>query len=423
MSQDVVTTGTPVVLPRPAAVCAVIPARGGSKGVRRKNLRLLGGEPLVARAVQALLASDTVDTVFVTTDDSEIATASRAAGAYVIDRPAELAGDLASSESALLHALGAIASMGGLPDVTVFAQATSPFLRSADIDRAVAMVVDDTCDVAFSVVPSDVHLWRVGADGPEGVNHDALVRQRRQDRAPGWTETGAFYAMRTSGFMEHGHRFFGRLRLVDVDPSGALEIDTEHDLRLAELMQAHRLWDVDRTTASGGTPSPIDARAVVTDFDGVHTDDRVIVDQHGIESVMVNRSDGMGVAQLRRAGIPFLILSTETNAVVRARAAKLGVDVVDGCADKLAALIEWAREKDVLLRDIAYLGNDVNDVACLRAVGWPVAVAGAHPDAHRASTIVLRRHGGDGAVRELADRVLAGFDARVTTPPRRKARP
>ncbi len=415
MSQDTLATTRPARYPQPTtAVCAVIPARGGSKGVPRKNLRTLGGESLIARAVQTLLASSTVGPVLVSTDDPEIAAVASAAGAGVIERPTVLSGDEASSESAIEHALSHLAAQGVVPDVTVFVQATSPFIRVADIDRAVTLVRAGECDVAFSAVRSDVHLWRHDVDGPVGVNHEASVRQRRQDRVPEHAETGAFYVMRTSGFREHGHRFFGRLRLVEVDPSDALEIDSEHDLELAELIWSRR------EAAETSRPSAVPARAVVTDFDGVHTADRVVVDQHGVESVEVNRSDGMGVAQLRRAGIPFLILSSETNPVVRARAAKLGVDVIAGCDDKLRALAEWSDRQGVPLADVAYLGNDVNDAACLRAVGWPVVVAGAHPDitAHRdarsASPIVLRRRGGDGAVRELADRVLAGHKARTT---------
>jgi YrbI family 3-deoxy-D-manno-octulosonate 8-phosphate phosphatase len=402
-----------LAVPRPASTvlpttgaCAIIPARGGSKGVPRKNLRRVGGQPLVARAVQTLLSSSTVGSVFVTTDDPEIASVASRAGAHVIERPGHLSGDDASSESAVEHALAHLEISGVVPEVTVFVQATSPFVRASDVDRAVTLVRSDACDVAFSAARSDVHLWRAGADGPVGVNHDPAVRQRRQDREPELAETGGFYVMRTSGFREHGHRFFGRLRLVEVDPAEALDIDTEHDLALAELVHARR------ATLLEALPSAIPARAVVTDFDGVHTADRVVVDQHGTESVEVNRSDGMGVAQLRRAGVPLLILSTETNPVVQARAAKLGVEAVTGCDDKLRALTDWAARQGVALADVAYLGNDVNDVTCLHAVGWPVVVAGAHPDARAASSIVLRRRGGDGAVRELADRVLAGHDAR-----------
>lgn len=407
MSQDILTAGSITGSIPMTGVCAVIPARGGSKGVPRKNVRLIGGEPLVARAIHSLLDVQSIDTVVVSTDDLEVAAVARGAGAQVIGRPDELSDDLASSESALQHALEELAINGTLPDVTVFVQATSPFIRPEDVERAIALVRSGECDVAFSVTRSDVHLWREGADGAEGVNHDSRVRQRRQDRQPEYAETGAFYVMRTHGFLEHKHRFFGRVRFVEVDRVDALEIDTEHDFRLAELIHAGQ--------NSAPQPDAIRAKAVVTDFDGVHTDDRVVVDQHGTESVTVSRSDGMGVARLRRAGIPVLILSTETNDVVKTRAAKLGVEVITGCDDKLTALCEWADAHGVTLADIAYLGNDINDVACLQSVGWPVAVADAHPEALAASHIVLRRHGGDGAVRELADRVLIGATARPST--------
>ncbi|GAA4780260.1 KdsC family phosphatase [Microbacterium gilvum] len=157
---------------------------------------------------------------------------------------------------------------------------------------------------------------------------------------------------------------------------------------------------------SGSDGRAIHARAVVTDFDGVHTDDTALVDADGRELVRVSRSDGMGVALLRRAGIPFLILSTETDGVVSARARKLRVDVRQGLEDKAAALRDWADGQGVPLADVAYLGNDVNDLACLAIVGWPVAVPGSHPDVLGAARIVLDRAGGDGAVRELAERVL-----------------
>jgi len=152
----------------------------------------------------------------------------------------------------------------------------------------------------------------------------------------------------------------------------------------------------------------------VTDFDGVHTDDTASVDAEGHESVRVSRSDGMGVALLRRADIPLLILSSEVHPVVRARAEKLGVPVVHGLADKVTALREWAAGLGIPLDRIAYLGNDVNDLPPMAVVGWPVAVADAEPAVRSAARVVLQRGGGAGAVRELADRVLAARVADAT---------
>lgn len=402
MTQTTVAGARPTGLPAVVDVCVVIPARGGSRGVPRKNLRRVGGVPLVARAVRSALAADGVDVVVVSTDDADIAAAARAAGAVVVDRPADLSGDTASSESVVLHALDVL-NLAASAEVVVLVQATSPFIAPSDLAEAVAAVRAGDCDVAFSVTAAHDHLWRVGPGGPVGVNHDAQVRLRRQDREPEFRETGAFYAMRREGFVAGGHRFFGRLRLITVAGEDALEIDTPADLALAEAVHAGR-------TGPGDDPvtgqEPIAVRAVVTDFDGVHTDDRVRVDQYGVESVEVNRADGMGVAMLRRAGIPVLILSTETNPVVEARARKLGVPAVTGCDDKVSALRAWCDSVGVEPADVAFLGNDVNDVGCLRAVGWPVVPADAHPAARAVARQILRRPGGAGVVRELADRVL-----------------
>ncbi|HEX3679343.1 MAG TPA: acylneuraminate cytidylyltransferase [Galbitalea sp.] len=376
------------------SVVAVVPARGGSKGVPGKNLKRVGGRSLVARAVDAALAATTIDRVLVSTDAAEIAAGARSAGAEVVDRPAEIAGDTASSEAAVLHAL---ASLDEQPEVVVFIQATSPFIDSADLDSAVRRVLTGQEDVVFSATETFAFLWQRTADGAVGVNHDAAVRPRRQDREAHFQETGAFYVMRTEGFVRGGHRFFGRVGIQEVDPLRGLEIDSEHELELARLIAP-----VFASTAS------IDVDAVITDFDGVHTDDRATVDSVGNETVTVSRADGAGVEALRRAGVPVLILSRETNPVVAARGRKLGVEVLQGVEDKAGALSLWAETAGVSLARSAYLGNDLMDLPAMALVGWPIAVADAHPQALAAARIVLERTGGHGAVRELAELILGG---------------
>ncbi|WP_426186727.1 cytidylyltransferase domain-containing protein [Microbacterium sp. TWP3-1-2b2] len=386
---------------RAGLTVAVIPARGGSKGVPRKNLRRIGGVPLIQRAVRAAAAARQVDLVVVSTDDAEIAELSAAAGARVIRRPAEISGATASSESAVLHALDALESAGDTVDVVVFIQATSPFIPSDRIDVAVDEVRSRRYDSMFSAHETYGFLWRrddsgEGKDGAaEAINHDATHRSRRQDREPHYLETGAFYVFRAGGFRKAGHRFFGRVGIVEVPEWSAVEIDDVQHVAVASALAAL----VDQ-------PESIDVKAVVTDFDGVHTDDTVLIDTAGEEQVRVSREDGMGVARLRRAGIPMLILSTEVNPVVRARAHKLRVPVLHGIEDKAEALAAWAGENGIALADIAYLGNDVNDLPAMRIVGWPVAVANAHPEVRAAARAVLARSGGQGAVRELIERVL-----------------
>ncbi|GLW06624.1 hypothetical protein Misp01_17540 [Microtetraspora sp. NBRC 13810] len=359
-------------------------------GVPLKNLAQVGGTPLVARAVRACVRAELVDEVVVSTDHDGIAEAARAAGATVIDRPAELSGAAASSESAVLHALD---NTGEAPDVVLLVQCTSAFIDPADLDAAVAKVLAGEADVVFSGLPTHEFLW--GENGT-GINHDPAVRPRRQDLEPHYRETGAFYVMRAEGLREHGHRFFGTVAVQPVDAGEAIEVDTPEDLEVVRALAPV----LDR-------PEPIDVDAVITDFDGVHTDDSAHVDQDGRESVAVSRSDGMGVSLLRRAGVKLLIMSTEHNPVVTARARKLGVPVLQGLADKATVLRDWLAIEGLDPARVAYVGNDVNDLGAMAEVGWPITVPDAHPRVRAAARVVLSHAGGAGAVREVCDRVLA----------------
>ena len=379
---------------------AIIPARGGSKGVPGKNLQRVGGVSLIERAVRACRQAQLVDQVYVTTDDADIAYTAELAGAEVIIRPYELAGDTASSESALLHALDQVAVVAETPQALVFVQCTSPFIDPATIDRGVELILTGQADSAFSALATHEFLWRsVGGDGLPllaGQNHDAAFRPRRQDRQPDYRETGAFYVMSVPGFQTHRHRFFGRVAPVAVSAATAVDIDNGEDLVLANAI-------------AGLTPAPIAELAidvVFTDFDGVHTDDSAMVDQTGRESVRVSRADGMGVARLREIGVPLVIVSKETNPVVSARAAKLRVEVRQGVDDKITAVREWLERHRIPAARAAYLGNDINDAGAMSLVGWPVAVADARPEILALARLRLTRPGGHGAVRELCDLVI-----------------
>lgn len=147
--------------------------------------------------------------------------------------------------------------------------------------------------------------------------------------------------------------------------------------------------------------------AIAFDFDGVFTDDRVIVSESGEESVVCSRSDGMGIGLLRSAGIRMIIISKERNGVVAARAKKLSLDVVQGCDDKLPELVRWMASIGVAPAETAYMGNDVNDIDCMRHVGLSIAPRDAHRDVLAIARLVTERPGGRGAIREVADGILA----------------
>lgn len=386
----------------PLAV-VVIPARGGSRGIPRKNLERVAGRSLVARAVRSAICAH-VGLVVVSTDDEEIAVEAARHGARVVRRPAELAGDAAGSEGVVLHVLEQLVAHGEkLPTVTVLLQATSPFLDPLDLAVAVHRVADGVADVVLSATEDHSFRWTHDADGVAStVGHDMSFRARRQDLPPQLRETGAFYVMRTTGLREHRNRFFGRVALHEVPALTSMEIDTPADLAHARAIASHLL---DPSTAPH-----VDVDAIVTDFDGVHTDDRASLTADGTEHVRVHRGDGLGIASIRRAGVPFLILSTEQNSVVASRAHKLGVEVAHGIDDKSGELLAWLAARDLDPARVAYVGNDINDLGPMSLVGWPVAVADAHPEVRAAARHVLTRSGGDGAVREMCDLVLAARD-------------
>ncbi|MFF0623225.1 cytidylyltransferase domain-containing protein [Streptomyces sp. NPDC004296] len=404
----------------PPTVVAVIPARGGSKGVPAKNLAAVGGVPLVARAIRECRAARLVTDVVVSTDDTGIAAAARGAGAVVIARPGEIAGDTATSEAAVRHAMDAYEAEQGRPvDAVLLVQCTSPFLTSEDIDAVAAAVVEAGADSALTVAPFHGFVWRdadaavaaeSAADGGHGVNHDKSFRPRRQDRPQDLLETGAAYAMDAAGFRTSGHRFFGRTELVRTDPARVLEIDDPHDLAraraLAPLLDAPPGFAEGTPTRPGALPTREDVDAVVLDFDGTQTDDRVLIDAEGRETVAVHRGDGLGIAALRRAGLDLLILSTEQNPVVAARARKLKVPVLHGIDRKDIALKQWCEEAGVTPDRVLYVGNDVNDLPCFDLVGWPVAVASAHDVVRGAARAVTATPGGSGAIREIAGWLL-----------------
>ena len=153
-------------------------------------------------------------------------------------------------------------------------------------------------------------------------------------------------------------------------------------------------------------------RLVAFDFDGVFTDNRVLVDEDGREAAFCTRADGIGTSALQRLGVECLILSTEPNPIVAHRAAKLQLPCVHGVDDKWAALQALLRERGVKAADVAYVGNDLNDEACLTYAGLPICTADAHPSVKPLAKIVTRRKGGDGAVRQICDAIARAREGR-----------
>lgn len=222
-------------------ITALIPARGGSKGIPHKNIHFVGGKPLICHTIEQAQASTAVRRVVVTTDDEEIAAVSKAAGAEVIARPAAISSDHASSESALIHALNELRHRDGkFPDAVVFLQCTCPLRRTGDIDAAIRTLFTTNADSLLSVSPNHRFLWQETEAGATPLNYDFRNRPRRQDMKSQYFENGSIYVFRPEAFLKAGNRLFGKIALFKMDEYAAVDIDSLLDVQLVEQLLAER---------------------------------------------------------------------------------------------------------------------------------------------------------------------------------------
>ncbi|MEI7823744.1 MAG: acylneuraminate cytidylyltransferase family protein [Chlorobiaceae bacterium] len=215
---------------------AIIPARGGSKGLKEKNIYPVAGKPLLAWTVLQALASTSIEKVFVTTDDEAIASVASNYGAEVIKRPQELAGDKASSESAIQHAAGVIERDYHMPLSTiVFLQATSPLRKPDDIDRAVELFACEGADSLISVTKADdLTLWESRGGRWDSVNFDYRNRGMRQDRPAQFIENGSIYIFKPEILTLFGNRIGEKLSAYEMEFWQTWEIDTLEEIDLIE---------------------------------------------------------------------------------------------------------------------------------------------------------------------------------------------
>ncbi len=394
---------------------AIIPARGGSKGIPRKNVRAVAGKPLVAHSIVRAKQAPSITRVVVSTDDEEIASVARDWGAEVVPRPPEISGDKASSESALLHALDYLKEREGYePELVVFLQATSPMRAPDDIQRGIETLKSEGADSLFSACRVEGFAWRLAGGVVTPVNYDPAKRPLRQElKEEIWEENGSFYIFKPWVLRKFNSRLGGRVAMHKMQRAASFQIDERGDFELLEHLMAF-------PRAEGGNLKP-EARGqwsvvsgqwsriklLALDFDGVMTDNRVLVTEEGKEAVLCNRGDGLGLERLRSKGIEVIVLSKEKNAVVAARCRKLGLECLQGCDDKLTALRRRAEGGNLKPEEISYVGNDVNDLDCMRWVGLPIAVGDAEPEVLAVAKRITSKPGGQGAVREICDAILA----------------
>jgi len=220
---------------------AVIAARGGSKGIPHKNLLDLCGKPLIAWTVEQARAARGVDVVAVSSDSDQILAAAEAAGAVGVRRPDDISGDLASSESAWLHALDAIDERMGRFERIVALQATSPIREPGDIENALSTFDRDHLDSLLSVCEvEDYFNWRIGANGPEPINYDYRNRRMRQQIEKRYLENGSFYVLIPSLLREQNNRLGGKIGFHVMERHKMFQIDRPEDVKLcAAIMRSY----------------------------------------------------------------------------------------------------------------------------------------------------------------------------------------
>lgn len=398
-------------------ILAVIPARGGSKGIPRKNIKNFAGFPLIAYSIQAALNSEYVTRTIVSTDDEEIATVAKSFGAEIpFMRPEEFAQDSTLDFPVFENLLSTFREKENyIPDFVVQLRPTSPIRPVKLVDEAIEIILNDPeIDSVRGVVPSGQNpykMWRIdptngyltGLLKVEGIKEP--YNSARQVLPDTYWQTGHIDVIRYPVIMEKKSMSGNNIKPIFVDPDFTVDIDKPSDWQKSEWL----VWYGDLEMVIPGNKRrsiPDTVEMVVFDFDGVMTDDKVYVNQDGLEMVAANRRDGMGINLLHKAGIKMVVISSEVNPVVKARCNKLNLPVIQGVESKPVVLKKYLLENNINPHHTIFIGNDINDVPCFHEVGCAVAVADAHPDALRQADVVLKNSGGQGAVREICDLLL-----------------
>jgi len=410
-------------------VLALIPARGGSKGIPRKNIRIFAGYPLLVWSIAAAHQSKSVTRIIVSTDDEEIAAVARQYGAGTpFMRPAELAQDNTTDLPVFEHALKWLAENEGYhPDVVVQLRPTSPIRPRGLVDEGVRILLSHPdADSVRGVVPAGQNphkMWHITGDplsGTSGPMKPLLeipgipepYNTPRQILPPTYWQTGHIDAIRTGTILEGGSMSGRVVYPLLIDPRYTVDIDNLQDWARYEYLVSMGGLDM-AWPGRPRRPMPDKIKLILCDFDGVITDNRVWTDQDGRETVVSSRSDSMYITKLREMGIEVMILSSEPNPVVQVRAKKMGVEAINGVSiqAKGEAMRKVLEQKKIEAEHVVYIGNDVNDLPCFAIAGWSVAVSDAYPELIHAADFVLSKPGGHGAVRELCELVLKHISA------------
>ena len=374
---------------------AILPLRKGSKSIKNKNRKKLLGRPLFTWVLNEAIKSD-LDSVFVFTDDDFILdyvnrNYSWTDKVKAVARSEESATDYASTELAMSELVKDMEY-----GILVLLQATSPLTKYHDINKVLDLIVTHSHDSALTVVESKRFIW--SKEG-KSLNYEIDNRPRRQDFTGMLIENGAVYACKKDIFQKTNVRVGGKIGIHEMHEDTLYEIDEPNDWNIiSEILN----YDLNKEKQQ-----PEKIKLLVIDVDGVFTDSNVAYTKDGEFSKSFSVRDGMGIELLKEAGIEVAIFTSENSEIVKSRMNKLKIsDVFLGVQDKYSLLDDFLNNKNLRRQEVAYLGDDINDLANLISVGWSIVPSDAESEVKKNADIITIERGGDKFVRAAVSFIL-----------------
>lgn len=375
---------------------AIIPLRKDSKGIPGKNKKKMLGRPLFSWVLAEAVFSN-LDAVYVFTDDNEIIDFIHkeyhwTSKVKTLLRSDDNATDTASTESAMVEFAGQINYDF---DVLCLLQATSPLTTAVDINAVLNKIEIEKYDAALTVV--NTHRFSWNADGTP-QNYDVFNRPRRQDFEGLLIENGAVYATTKEAFVSSKNRVSGSIGLVKMPETSLVEIDNQTDWDMVEKLLTARLKKKKEHRR---------IEYLVLDVDGVFTDGCVYYNAEGEMAKKFDMRDGMGLEILRQNQVEVIVMTSENSPLVAQRMKKLQIEnTFLGVKDKYAFLQHFVKERNTAFSALAYIGDDVNDLANICSVGWSFAPANATTIVKQNADYVLTHTSGSGAIREACEWIM-----------------
>lgn len=375
----------------------IIPLRAGSKGILGKNKVKILGRPLYQWSLSEAIFSN-LDIIYIFTDDKEII--EQVTKEYkwtdkvnVLLRSKSSASDTASTEEAMIEfAKGINYDFNFI----CLLQATSPLTSREDINLALRKVEMEGFDSALTVVKTKRFIWSESGDS---LNYNFKLRPRRQDFAGLLVENGAIYVSSKNQFIASKNRLGGKIGIVEMPEDSFIEIDELNDLIIIEELLKKHLKSYKK--------NPQKIEMLVLDVDGVFTDGLVGVSSDGELFKSFSLRDGMGLEKIRNSGVEVVVITSENSPIVEMRMNKLGIkELYLGVKDKFARLNDILISKNLNHSQVAYIGDDINDIANIVSVGWGICPQNAILEIKLNSDLILNSNGGDMAIREAVEFII-----------------